>query len=118
MKNRKIPSGRKIAARVLGTSLILAMAIAYMTVPAMAATLQESNVFTGLKALLNDALAIAVVLCPLVGGAVAVFCLIRRSMADEQDGKMWMKRMYVAIGCGVGGCLVSGLISLLISYFM
>lgn len=118
MKNRKIPSGRKTATRVLGVSFMLAMVIAYMTVPAMAATFQESDIYEGVISLLKDVLAILVALCPLVGGAVAIYYLIRRSMADEQDGKMWMKRMYVAIGCGVGGSLVSGLISLLLEYFV
>ena len=38
-------------------------------------------------------------------------------MSDEQDGKLWEKRIKVAILCGVGGCLTSGAISVLSSYF-
>ena len=38
-------------------------------------------------------------------------------MSDEQDGKMWNKRMFVAIICGVGGALVSGVISTIASYY-
>ena len=38
-------------------------------------------------------------------------------MSDEQDGKMWTKRMVVAIICGAGGALVSGIISTIASYY-
>ena len=79
--------------------------------------LQGSNLYTGAMALVNDITTGLTVLCPLVGGAAALVFVIRRSMADEQDGKMWSKRITTAVICGVAGMLVSGLIALLTSYF-
>lgn len=79
--------------------------------------LQSSELGVGIKNMINDVSGFLVVLCPLSGGAAAVYFLIRRSMADEQDGKMWTHRIHVAILCGVAGMLVSGIITLLSSYF-
>lgn len=93
------------------------LAIMSMVVPASADSLSSSTVGTGIKNMLNDASSFGIVICPIVGGAAAVYFLIRRSMADEQDGKMWMRRIWIAIICGVAGCLVSGIISLISSYF-
>ena len=106
MRNRKIRNVLMAAV----TAFVLAM-------PVNAAGLQESNLYTGAMALVNDITSALTVLCPLVGGAAALVFMIRRSMADEQDGKMWTKRMTTAIICGVGGMLVAGIIALLTSYF-
>lgn len=84
---------------------------------AQASGFQSSTIATGTKQLIQDVMGYAVVLCPIVGGLAAVYFLIRRSIADEQDGKMWMKRVTVAVGCGVGGALVSGIITMLASYY-
>ncbi len=82
------------------------------------AGIKESTVYTGMLALVDDLTSILMVLCPMVGGVAALYCVIRRSMADEQDGKMWTKRISTAIICGVAGMLVSGLINLLKGYFI
>ena len=76
-----------------------------------------SNLAVGTKQLLQDVMNFAVIICPTAGGLAAIVFLIRKAMSDEQDGKMWTKRMYVAIICGVGGALVSGIISMLASYY-
>lgn len=80
-------------------------------------SLAGSSIVTGITKLVNDLSTVLMVLCPTVGGAAAVYFTIRRSMADEQDGKMWSKRITTAIICGVAGLLVSGLITLLSGYF-
>ena len=95
-----------------------AMALSMLTVQAFATgNIQNSNLGIGIKNIITDLSGFFLVLCPLVGGGAAIAFLIARSMADEQDGKMWMKRVKVAVGCGVGGMLVSGIINLLSSYF-
>lgn len=92
-------------------------AMLYSVIPASAAGLTESTVFTGTFALVNDLTTWAILLCPLIGGLAALIFMIRRSMADPQDGKMWTNRMVIAIACGVGGSLVSTLIAIITSYF-
>ncbi len=97
---------------ILGTILT-----ALLTFPVSATGLQGSKIYTGAVSLLNDLTTILTVLCPLAGGVAALYFVIRRSMADEQDGKMWTKRISTAVICGVAGMLVSGLITLLTGYF-
>ncbi len=98
---------------ILGTILTTLLVF-----PVSATGLQGSKIYTGAVSLLNDITTVLTVFCPLFGGAAALYFVIRRSMADEQDGKMWTKRISIAIICGVGGMLVSGLIMLLTSYFV
>ena len=85
--------------------------------PASANNIMDSILGTGLVNLVNDASFLLIILCPLVGAAAAGWFAIRRSMSDEQDGKMWEKRIKVAIICGVGGCLTSAIIAIGASYF-
>lgn len=92
-------------------------AMMYVAIPASAAGLTESTVFKGTFTLIADLTTWAMLLCPAIGGLAALCFMIRRSMADTQDGKMWTNRMVIAIACGVGGSLISGLISIIASYF-
>ena len=98
-----------LAAAVL-TPMLLATAV-------YADNISNSTVGTGLKNLLNDLSTYVVVLSPIVGALAAAYFVTRRSMSDEQDGKMWEKRIKTAIICGVGGALVGGIIKLISSYF-
>ncbi|MEG2420823.1 MAG: hypothetical protein RSB55_04685 [Oscillospiraceae bacterium] len=84
---------------------------------ASAGNLSGSAIVTGTKSLLSDASTVMVVLCPIAGALAAGYCLVRKSMSDENDGKMWTKRMTVAIGCGVGGLLISGVIAMISGYY-
>lgn len=103
--------------RILSTVFCIAAFLTVASSPAYAAiTLQESDFYIGLMALLNDTMQVAMIACPVVGGLFCVYYLIRRGMADEQDGKMWNKRIWTAIICGVGGSLVTGIIALITSY--
>lgn len=77
----------------------------------------SSNLGIGTKQLFNDVKGWLLALCPVGCGAAAIYFLMRRSAADEQDAKMWEKRAKTAILCGVGGFLVTGLITLLVSYY-
>ncbi|MEM5780047.1 MAG: hypothetical protein AAGU02_02740 [Lawsonibacter sp.] len=77
----------------------------------------DSKLATGSVNLVHDVTTWLLVLCPLAGGAAALVFLIRRGMADEQDGKMWNTRILVSIICGVAGFVVSGVINMLSSYY-
>lgn len=97
---------------------VTSLAVLAMTTPHCFASgsFGSSTLATGIKNLVNDVSGWLVIICPIVGG-VAVFFFIRKSMADEQDGKMWQKRAVNAIICGVAGMLVSGIINMLSGYF-
>ena len=84
----------------------------------IASGIAESNLGAGITKLLNDLSTWLIILAPSAAGAAAVYFVIRRSMADEQDGKLWEKRIKTAIICGVAGALVGGVIKLLSSYFV
>lgn len=88
-----------------------------MTVPTFADSIASSTVGNGIKNLLTDISTYMVIIGPIAAAAAAGYFLIRRSMADEQDGKFWQKRITIAIICGVGVMLVSGIIALVASYF-
>lgn len=80
--------------------------------------LQNSNIGQGLIKFLNDLTTLAMVAGPIACALAAIVFVTRRSMADEQDGKMWTRRITIAICCGVGIFLVSGTIALITSYFV
>lgn len=79
--------------------------------------LENSDFYKGLLELLQD-LSLAVTF---IGPAICIICagvfLARRSMADEQEGKMWNKRIATALICAVSIGLVSGIVTLIVSYF-
>lgn len=104
--------------QVLSAAFLLSIFVTAMISPAYATAtgIQSSTFYIGLVKFLNDLMTVLMVACPVVGGLAAVFFTIRRSMADEQDGKMWTKRIVTAIICGVLGGLITGLISLLTGY--
>ena len=77
-----------------------------------------SKLATGTLNLANDVSTWLCILGPIVGGLFAVYYLIRRSMADETDGKMWTKRAWAAGICGVGVLLVSSMIAILTGYYI
>ncbi|MEG1752503.1 MAG: hypothetical protein RR234_01180, partial [Christensenella sp.] len=79
--------------------------------------ISESNIGQGVTNLINDLTTWGMILCPSIGGLAAVLFVVKRGMADEQEGKMWNKRIILAIACGVGGLLVGGIIKIISSYF-
>lgn len=87
------------------------------TTPSGAGDFASSDIARGTKNLITDISTWFIVICALVGTAAAIYCLIRRGMADEVDGKMWTKRCVTAIICAVGGALIGGIVTLVSSYF-
>jgi len=102
---------------ILRKAITAVVAAMITVVPAFADNISDSTVGSGVKHLLTDLSTYMVIIGPLAAAVAAGYFLIRRSMADEQDGKFWQKRITVAIICGVGVLLVSGIIALVASYF-
>lgn len=90
---------------------------ALITAASASGALEGSKLVTGTKALVNDVTGVMMWACPAVATVVAIYLFVRRSMADEQDGKLWQKRIVIAIVCGVAGCLASTFINVLSSYY-
>lgn len=97
------------------TSIILAQ---LMSVTAFASRIEDSDLGRGTAALINDVSKFLLIYGPIACGVVAAIFLVRKSMADEQDGKMWQKRITGAIISGVGIGLVSGVINLISAYYV
>ena len=110
MKNLKIKTIIRRAAAAMAACLALATV-------AFAEDVADSVIVTGTTRLLTDIGTALTILCPIVGGVMAVYFLIRRSMADQTDGKMWESRIKIAIICGVAAGLVMGIITLIASYY-
>ena len=102
--------------KMLTLCSIAAMGIG-LSIPVSASGLQSSELYTGTSKLVSDITLVLTVLCPTICGLFAIYFAIRRGMADEQDGKLWTRRITTAIICGVAGGLISGIISLIASYY-
>lgn len=103
----------KTAANIAAAALLPAL----LAMPAAADGITDSQIGTGLKNLFGDLSTYLIILSPIVGGTAAVYFITRRAMSDEQDGKLWERRLKTAIVCGVAGTLVGGIIRLIASYF-
>lgn len=105
---------RQLLTMVFATALFVAGTIT----PAYAATVLENSTFyKGFMHLLQDVSLAVTIGGPLICVICAGVFLARRGMADEQDGKMWNKRIATALICAVAIGLVSGLVALITSYF-
>ncbi len=87
------------------------------TTVAKANAIESSNFGIGLKNMLKDASAYLLVLSPIAGALFAIYFLIRKNAADEQDQKQWNKRLITTGICVVGAVLVSGTINVITGYF-
>ena len=108
---------KKLDTKTLRSHLAAVTVPALLTMPVLADNISDSQVGQGVKNLFSDLSTWLVILSPIVAGSMAVYFVIRRSMADEQDGKLWEKRIKTSIVCGVAGALIGGIIKLIASYF-
>ena len=104
--------------RRLGIAVCMVGITASMATPVHAAGLMDTVLYTGALQLISDATMIATILCPILAGLLwGLFALARQTAQDEPTEKKWNKCMRNAIIFGVAGCLGSGIISALSSYF-
>jgi heme/copper-type cytochrome/quinol oxidase subunit 2 len=85
--------------------------------PAYANAISDSPIGKGLVKMFNDASVFLLILSPITGGLFALYFLIRKNAADEQDQKQWNKRLITTGVCVVGAVLVSVVINLVTGYF-
>lgn len=89
-----------------------------LKVSAYADDFENSAIAVGTSKLLEDISTWLIGICLAAGAAAAIYCLIRRALSDEADGKMWTRRCVVSIICAVAGALVGGIIALISSYYV
>ena len=122
MKKTKTPHNslccKHTVRQLLTMVFAMALFVASTVAPVYAATVLENSTFyKGLMNLLQDISLAVTIGGPLICVICAGVFLARRSMADEQEGKMWNKRIATALICAVAIGLVAGLVTLLTSYF-
>ncbi len=79
--------------------------------------LGSSTVVTGTRNLIGDITKVLTGLSLSIGGGLMAYCLIRKGMADETDGKMWQKRAITAAICGILGALATSIIAVFAGYY-
>jgi len=99
----------KIAAMLLSINMLI--------INAYANAIETDTVGAGTKDLIKDALSFLQLLCPSVAGVYIVYALMRKSAADEADGKMWQKKIITAAICGIAGLLVMSIIKTIAGYY-
>lgn len=101
--------------------LTVSITAATLVTPAFASggAIAESTIGKGLINLIKDLTFYLTILGPLTGALMAAYFLIRRNVAEEDTDKVMYKKR--AIGAGGGGIavgLVTGIITLISSYFV
>ena len=79
--------------------------------------LLSSTEVQGLLNLMKDVGAVIAIGGPILCGIAAAVFVARRAMCDEQDSKMWEKRIKTALFGGVAVLLVGGVMYTIGTYF-
>ena len=100
-----------------GVGLSTLAASFFMSAPAHAASVQDSQIVTGTEQLIGDLTTGLMVLAPVVSGLRIIYFCIRRGMADEMDQKKWNNRIVVAVVSCIGAVLGSATLNLILGYY-
>jgi len=112
---RKEKSIKQKLARILVVAIITILA--FTNCCFATGGIQGTTLVTGTQKLLNDLTSWFMVLVPIVAVVLIVYFLIRKSAADEMDGKRWDNRIKTVIVCSIGAVIASGLINVIIGYY-
>lgn len=113
MIKRKITAKKKL----IDAALFLLVLTLPITVFASTGNLDSFKGVSGLKSFLTDIQGFLLIVAPTAAVCCSVYFAIRRSAADEQEGRMWTKRIVTAwIGCAIA-LLSTGILELLKKYF-
>ena len=107
----------KQAVRAAGVGIATLAASFFMSAPAYAAGVQDSQIVKGTEKLVGDVTTWLMVLAPVVAGLLIIYFCIRRGMADEMDQKKWNNRIVTAIISCIGAVIGSAMLNILISYY-
>ena len=88
----------KQTVRAVGVGIATLTASFFMSAPAYAAGVQDSQIVKGTEKLVGDVTTWLMVLAPVVAGLLIIYFCIRRGMADEMDQKKWNNRIVVGGG--------------------
>jgi formate hydrogenlyase subunit 3/multisubunit Na+/H+ antiporter MnhD subunit len=78
----------------------------------------NSDFGKGTVNMFNDLSLYLLILSPIVGALCAIYFLIRKNAADEQDQKQWNKRLIITGVCVAGAVLVTSTINIITSYYI
>ena len=92
----------KQTVRAVGVGIATLTASFFMSAPAYAAGVQDSQIVKGTEQLIGDVTTWLMVLAPVVAGLLIIYFCIRRGMADEMDQKKWNNRIVVAVVSCIG----------------
>lgn len=79
--------------------------------------IQKSKLVTGTNNLVSDLTKWLTILSIPVTIFLIIYFFIRKGAADEQDQKMWQKRINVSLACGIGAILASSLVNIIVGYY-
>ena len=102
----------KQTVRAAGAGIATLAASFFMSAPAYAAGVQDSQIVKG-----TDVTTWLMVLAPVVAGLLIIYFCIRRGMADEMDQKKWNNRIVVAVVSCIGAVLGSATLNLILGYY-
>ena len=101
---------------LLSTGLFLLTITLPMLGHAATGNLESFQGVKGLEDFIGDVESFLLIVAPIAAICCSVYFAIRRSAADEQEGKMWTKRIITAwVGCAIA-LLSSGILELLKKY--
>lgn len=79
--------------------------------------INNSILVTGTINILNDVITSLTAISLLITIIMSIYCLVRKSSCEEQEGKMLTKRLIVTISCSVLITLVKVIIQVVTSYY-
>lgn len=79
--------------------------------------IQSNKVVTGTKKLFEDAMGGLKIVGPTACALLAGYFFLRKGGADEQDQKMWQKRINTAIVAAVGIIVIASVIEAVLKYY-
>ena len=97
--------------------IIATVFIILVKVNVLAGNIQNDKVVTGTKKLIQDATKAMGIIGALVYVLFGIYFFIRKNMAEEQDQKMWNKRIATTVICAVGIVVISGLLNTIVKYY-
>ena len=108
---------KKIRNRIY-TAISSFMAMTFLTVSGFAqGDIANSVIATGTKKLITDVSAWLTGIAIGVTGVVCVALFIARALSDEQDKKMWDKRIKTTIVSGILAITITSIVGIVAGYF-
>lgn len=79
--------------------------------------INSSILVTGTVNLLNDVITALTTISYLITVIMAIYCLVRKLMSEEQEGKMHTRKLIITISCSILITLIKVIIQMITSYY-